>query len=343
MPYFVFHLLIILKLPNKDEMTAYINKLESDDPESLQLDTICQEPLGFYLYMNFVKENGDNVFADFLIHIAYYRTLSPLFRLEYALKIMEAYLVSGNHPSTVKTELPTESSLRRHPIKNTVLDEFESSNPLKYMYHSTSLPQKFDMISSAHIVPTPTCSEFSSSHEGEWDHRPQLSIQPNVLNIKEDCEPLIEIILSIHQSSISRRVADVLSSDEANSVMNYHDVPVPKLGRIVNTARKMSRSEVKDITMIDDSASEVGYRSLSKASITPENIMIDQGKSIPSFGDKELDVHTADFHVGPDIQKITSSNKCAGRENFDNVLSTNLFDKLDVIIWTALKQDNFTS
>lgn len=327
------YIFLTIKLPSKEEMATYMSKLECDRPESLKLDVICQEPLGFYLYMNFVKQYGHDDFANFLIHVAYYRTLSPMFRLECALKIMEAYLVSGNHPTTVKTELPTASTLHRNLAKNTEIEKFASNNPLKYMDNSSKLKQKLAYVSNASTVSTPQCSEFA-----EREHETGMPTQSNGLIIREDCEPLTEVILSIHRSSVSYRAAKVLKSDDDNSVSSCNDVHIASMGRIVSSTKKIwRRPEVNDAIMISQSASELSYQSLPKVSIVPEENFTCSGNRATFCDNKELLDQSSPSNSTHYSHDTMLQNGHGNTEDF-NYLSVDLFDKLDVIVWTALKQ-----
>lgn len=44
-----------------DEMSSFMTKISFKEPQMLELDTICHDSLGFYLYIDFVKQNGDPV------------------------------------------------------------------------------------------------------------------------------------------------------------------------------------------------------------------------------------------------------------------------------------------
>ena len=59
------------------------------------IDIICQDPLGFYLFMNFVSLSGDAIYANFLTDVAEYRMSSSDFRLEVACDIISNYLLSN--------------------------------------------------------------------------------------------------------------------------------------------------------------------------------------------------------------------------------------------------------
>jgi hypothetical protein len=54
----------ILKLPDR-VIQSYMNKLREQKPQALELETICSEPLGFYLVINIQIIFGNNLLKLF--------------------------------------------------------------------------------------------------------------------------------------------------------------------------------------------------------------------------------------------------------------------------------------
>ena len=293
------------------------------------MDHICQEPLGFYLYMNFVRQHGDAILADFLTHVAYYRTLSPPFRLDYALKVMESYLLVGSHPSTVEIQLPTISTLCRKLELGGELATFQANCPLKFMSNVKNPDEMANIADDRQI----TCV-------------PKQNV--NALNIKSDCEPVAEVLLSIHEASVSNRNTDccvTLYEDELaiGRSTSFNEIRIPHRGKVMNTWK--SRTEVADI-MVSSSAPEFSYHSWSKVSIEPET----GRKNSCIYEGKEDDISNMDLLL-PDRPHTSASMLVSGddsmlslvqsTEEFDSneyYLPLELFDKIDVIVWTAVQQ-----
>ena len=315
----------------------YMKNLEQDCPDSLKLESICKSPLGFHMYFDFVQQQGEYFLSDFLLHVAHYRTLSPSFRLSYALKIMEAFLMPGNHPSTVQQMIvPRDPGLCRQLLRNAAIQKFESDNPLKYISYDCKLSQRRGFQSEPDTARTQPPSEVSVDQLNTWD----LSKQSNVLCIDEGCEPLRETILIIHRSSVSQQVVDNCSLHDDRFDEGFlpipHEVRVSKKRgtRLSNTSR-FSQEGI----MISSSAPYLSHRSSSKVSASQDDLSADEekrGLSMEAQFSAASD-HMHSYYENVATSRVDSAQTYESRGSFD-AIPIDLFDKLDVIVWTALQE-----
>ena len=81
------------KKRTNEELQLYIKKIECNNPKLLELDTICEGSLGFYLFIKFIKDQGATIQAEFLLDIATFRTNLTENILNDAKKIINNYLL----------------------------------------------------------------------------------------------------------------------------------------------------------------------------------------------------------------------------------------------------------
>ena len=124
-----------------EELQLYISKLESNNPKSLELDTMCEGSLGFYLFIKFVKDQGAKVHAEFLLDVATFRAHLTEKLLDAAKKVMNDYLLKeslGNdkipekRPSRLVhvSQLPNESELIEKWLTHIQPDDMEEKSNL---------------------------------------------------------------------------------------------------------------------------------------------------------------------------------------------------------------------
>lgn len=95
------------KWPTAEEQNDFMTQLSFKDPSSLELDSICKDSLGIYLYIDFVKENGEPHLGSFIMEVLNYRSLQPEFRLKCAKAILNTYLLPTSVPMPQSTYDPT--------------------------------------------------------------------------------------------------------------------------------------------------------------------------------------------------------------------------------------------
>mmetsp|Transcript_21508 Transcript_21508/g.22237 ORF Transcript_21508/g.22237 Transcript_21508/m.22237 type:complete len:593 (+) Transcript_21508:119-1897(+) len=61
------------KFPSPDEVDSYVNKLTTQNPQALELEGVCSNCLGFYLFTSYLKTIGKDLFGSFLIDVAIYK------------------------------------------------------------------------------------------------------------------------------------------------------------------------------------------------------------------------------------------------------------------------------
>ena len=98
--------------PSKAELNSYLSEVETTNPSALDLETVCENPLGFYLFLQFVENRGLKVMAYFIRSCATYRNLLPGMRLQSAIDMVLTYLMckypvlpNCKWPSTLKRKL----------------------------------------------------------------------------------------------------------------------------------------------------------------------------------------------------------------------------------------------
>ena len=61
------------KWPTVDEVSQYVGKLRQNNPEEVELETICKSCLGFYLFVDYTKKNEMGTLGSFLYELAAFR------------------------------------------------------------------------------------------------------------------------------------------------------------------------------------------------------------------------------------------------------------------------------
>jgi len=91
----------------------YINELKRQDPHALELESICQQPLGFYLFTKFLKDSGASELANFLIESSLLQRGQSHNAVKLLRKIVSTYLLddtpasSGKHLSVCASKYQT--------------------------------------------------------------------------------------------------------------------------------------------------------------------------------------------------------------------------------------------
>ena len=98
--------------PSDADIQKFVSDAISECPTALDPERVCEDSLGFYLYLQYVEERGHTVLAQFIRECAVYRRVADGMRLEYATEILTAYLlckysVNSNHTwsSTLRRKL----------------------------------------------------------------------------------------------------------------------------------------------------------------------------------------------------------------------------------------------
>lgn len=78
--------------PSPEKVQAYIEKLQTNHPKELEIESICRGCLGLYLFIKYVKEEGSTVHGEFILDVASFRvstilTLFVYYRISCAINI----------------------------------------------------------------------------------------------------------------------------------------------------------------------------------------------------------------------------------------------------------------
>ena len=98
--------------PSDADIQKFVSDAISVCPTALDPERVCEDSLGFYLFLQYVEERGHSVLAQFIRECAVYRRVADGMRLEYATEILTTYLlckysVNSNHmwSSTLRRKL----------------------------------------------------------------------------------------------------------------------------------------------------------------------------------------------------------------------------------------------
>ena len=61
------------KMPSMEEVNSYMDRMRTSNPRNLECEGVCEGPLGFYMFLTHVKNQGGALYANFLMDVATYR------------------------------------------------------------------------------------------------------------------------------------------------------------------------------------------------------------------------------------------------------------------------------
>ena len=112
-------------------MERYLSDHRGTNSTAWDIAKVCENPLGFHLFLKYVDNRGLEVLADFIRACAVYRNLTHGMRLQSGIEIAVTYLlckypveVSSKWPSTLARKLHHEISLDA----TSFFDAMESAN-----------------------------------------------------------------------------------------------------------------------------------------------------------------------------------------------------------------------
>lgn len=130
-------------IPTVEEVEGYVKSIRQKNPTALELEGICSNCLGFYLFGRYLKDTGNAVIGDFIKDAAYYRVSPNVRRVELLQSIYKHYLQPTSMGKSSKpTDLPP--SLFRAPVvlvgSQIDWERFVDPNTTENLVHVTGAP-----------------------------------------------------------------------------------------------------------------------------------------------------------------------------------------------------------
>eukprot|EP01038_Epipyxis_sp_PR26KG_P014949 gene14949-20109_t len=82
--------------PKQEEIDKYVERIKESHPTALELETICEGSLGLYLFVRFLKREGNGPHGDFLMEIAHMRAQISANLSVNIKKIVNDYIIDGS-------------------------------------------------------------------------------------------------------------------------------------------------------------------------------------------------------------------------------------------------------
>jgi len=95
------------KFPTVEEREQYVANLLVKKPDAHEAESICNGSLGLYLFIKFIKSQGDIPMADFIMECAHYREIPSRNRMDAAIVIKDDYLIAGSTGNPSPPKQPT--------------------------------------------------------------------------------------------------------------------------------------------------------------------------------------------------------------------------------------------
>mmetsp|Transcript_22856 Transcript_22856/g.33385 ORF Transcript_22856/g.33385 Transcript_22856/m.33385 type:complete len:590 (-) Transcript_22856:230-1999(-) len=101
------------KRPSAEDVDTYVSTAITKPDRCLELEGICSNCLGFYMFTRYLRDIGKVIFAEFLIDVAIYKKTHRMLRREIAAVIVSRYLSPSGCKFPVERNPPVPCNLCR--------------------------------------------------------------------------------------------------------------------------------------------------------------------------------------------------------------------------------------